>query len=350
MILPGPPTRIATTSRLRAQCIVVAAVGLAIWGIVASLSMGRWKIGMQGTADLEFYLELVEKIQNGQGYYDALASRLAKPNSQALSIFQWRQPTLATLIGKSRVLEPWHLLLLASALAAVICTARTFLPKDRPIVFVVGTILLMGGAFSWSIYEPDAFLATEPWCEVLILFSLCAYARGWWKLGVLAAVAALALRELVLPYCLAMASIALWKRNRWELVAWAACLTVYAGFFWWHASEVAMRQAGTSTTIASWLHAPHLDFVLSSCAMNVFLRPLPPALLAIYLPIALIGLAGWPGETGRRLLLAASIYAIAFTFCRAADYWGYMYTAMLLLGALRSPPALRDLWRAAFTC
>jgi hypothetical protein len=81
--------------------------------------------------------------------------------------------------------------------------------------------------------------------------------------------------------------------------------------------------------------------------MNIFLRPLPAAIQAIYVPIALIGLAGWKGETGARLFLSVIAYVVPFTLLSASEYWGYMYASIMALGAIRSPEALRDLWSAA---
>src|SRR5207244_11957299 len=101
--------------------------------------------------------------------------------------------------------------------------------------------------------------------------------------------------------------------------------------------------------VGDWVGRIGLQFGLATCAMNVFLRWLPPAILAIYLTVALIGLIGWPSEIGARLALWAGAYMVVFCFLWAGEYWGYMYSSVMVLGALRAPPALCDLWRAALS-
>ncbi len=100
--------------------------------------------------------------------------------------------------------------------------------------------------------------------------------------------------------------------------------------------------------ISHWWNPTGLRFILQSCVMNTFLRPLFNWLIAIYFPVALVGLIGWPGEIGIRLILSAAIYIAAFSFVVAGEYWGYFYSPLLVLGAVRAPAALRDLGRAAF--
>jgi hypothetical protein len=231
---------------------------------------------------------------------------------------------------------------------SVLAAIRTFVLPCGIIRLIFAAILLLGGAFCWNIYEEWAFAATEPWCEVFILFSLCAYARGWWRAGMAAALAGLALRELMVPYCLVAATLAAWKKRWWEVLLWTAFLALYVVLLNLHRQEIARRHSGApSISIADWLQPSGLRFVLQTSCMNMFLRPLPPFIQAIYVPVALIGLAGWKGETGARLFLSAIVYAVPFTLIHASEYWGYMYASIMALGAIRSPDALRDLWIAA---
>jgi hypothetical protein len=55
------------------------------------------------------------------------------------------------------------------------------------------------------------------------------------------------------------------------------------------------------------------------------------------------GLAGWRGETGGRLALAATVYVVPLVVVRGWEYWGFLYTPLLVLGLIRAPAALRDL-------
>jgi hypothetical protein len=71
-------------------------------------------------------------------------------------------------------------------------------------------------------------------------------------------------------------------------------------------------------------------------------------LSAVYLPIALLGLAGWRGILGARLGLTAAAYVTAFAVVGQPfnDYWGLMYAPLLAFGFAAAPATLRDLYTA----
>jgi hypothetical protein len=343
-------TRFAHFSRPAARAALAAALTLAAAGIVTSHWMGQWALGHQGAYDLEFYEYIVEKMHSGDHFYDACEDGFAHFGFTARSMFNWRQPTLASIISSAPNPEWFHWLLLGLSLLSVLAAIRTFVLPCGMTRMIFAVLLLLGGAFSWNIYEPQAFEASEPWCEVFILFSLCAYARGWWKAGMAAALAGLALRELMLPYCLVAATLAAWRKRWWEVLLWSVFLALYVFLLNLHGREIARRRPEAPlTSVADWMQPSGLRFVLQTSCMNLFLRPLPPFIQAIYVPVALIGLAGWKGEIGARLLLSAIVYAVSFTLINASEYWGYMYASIMALGAIRSPEALRDLWIAATT-
>jgi hypothetical protein len=342
-------TRFGGAPRLVAIGVFIAVLGLMVWGWFTTSSFPVWLMGMRGAEDLELYRLIVEHIQQGRNYYDAAALGLAERNFDPKSTFNWRLPTCATVIGLSDNPEIFFWLLKALSLVSVVTAVRTFLmPACGTAGIIVGALLLLGGAFSWSIYEPDSFLATEPWCEALILLSLSAYARGWWPAGMTAAVIALSLRELMLPYCLVALALAIKERRRTEWLLWLVCLGLFGLFLYWHNHAIALRRPNVdSADIEYWRHFTGLRFILQTCQMNVLLRMAPCWLIAIYFPIALVGLASWPGRIGVRLTLSAGIYIAAFAFLDAGVYWGYFYAPILELGFVRSPAAFRDLWQAA---
>jgi len=243
------------------------------------------------------------------------------------------------------------LILAALAFASVITTTQTlFNPTLGSAGTIAGIVLLLGGNFAWCLFDPACYLTTEPWCESLLLLSLSGYARRWWPAGVAAALAALALRELVLPYCVVAAFLAWWQGRRYELLTWAVALSLYAGLFAWHCHEVLAQNADTPVGSGSqWLAFRGLRFNLRCSTMNVFVRPLPTWALAIYFPLAVLGVSGRRDEMGTRLLLSVLAYLVPFVFVQGNDYWGWLLTPWLMIGLLHAPAALRDLFRAVFT-
>jgi hypothetical protein len=341
-------TRFAHFSRPAARAALAVALVLTAASLATSSSMDYWIFGHDGAYDLDFFKHVVDKMKSGDCYYDAYEEGLGIYGFTTQSMFNWRQPTLASIISSVPNPEWFHWLLLGLSILSVVAAVRTFVLPCGMTRQILAVLLLLGGAFSWNVYEVRAYGATEPWCEVCILFSLCAYARGWWKAGMAVALAGLALRELMLPYCLVAAALAAWKKRWREVLLWSAFLGLYLFLLNLHGQEIARRHPETPmTSIAEWLKPTGLRFVMQSSCMNVFLRLLPPFIQAIYVPLALIGLAGWKGEIGARLLLSALVYAIPFLVLLAGEYWGYMYASIMVLGFVRSPDALRDLWKAA---
>jgi hypothetical protein len=81
--------------------------------------------------------------------------------------------------------------------------------------------------------------------------------------------------------------------------------------------------------------------------MHPFLLISPPWVVAIILPLALLGLAGWRGASGIRVACTVGIYVLAFLIVgRSNDIaWGLMYAFVMPLGLLHAPYALRELWQ-----
>jgi len=85
-----------------------------------------------------------------------------------------------------------------------------------------------------------------------------------------------------------------------------------------------------------------------TCRMNAYLFNAPLWLSALYLPLALLGLAGWRGWTGARLALTAAAYVAAFAVVGQPfnDYWGLLDAPLFAFGFAAAPAALRDLYVA----
>jgi hypothetical protein len=340
----GPPTRLAGLSRARAAGILLALAALLAWGLVTARTLPNWVFGTISIADLDLYREVVAGVHGGDRYYDFLGDTLRRHGYPVDSTFNWRLPTYAWLLAALPDPSAGRWLLMALALASVVAVAQAVLNREAGSVgTVVGIALLFGGAFGWSLYEPDVYLSTEPWCEALLLLSIGAYAVGRWRLGVAFALAGLLLRELVLPYCVVAAAIAWRHGRRGELRVWVVGLTAFAVLYAWHAAVVARHSADTVPSPSVWLDPQGLRFILRSAALNVWVRGLPTWVAAVYLTAAAAGLAGWRGETGTRLALSAAVYVVPLVVVRGWDYWGFLYTPLLILGLVRAPAALRDL-------
>ena len=338
-------TRYVCRSRGYRLAVVIWAIFFLVILLKLTPHVATWEVGIQGTPDLELYRDLVSRVHDGSGYYDAADQALHANGFETNSPFNWRLPAYAVLLGQLETVELARWLLLALALASVILVVRTIVaPVAGSFGQLLALLLLLGGTFGWVVYEPDAFFATEPWCEVLLLLSICAYASGRWQWGMAAAVAGLALRELMLPYCVVAFLIALKHRRRNEAIAWLVVFTLFAIGIYLHTQAVYRRVPqlnGLGTR--QWLVGFDLRYSLLSSSMNLVVRPLPPTGWAIVLALGLIGLGGWRGDIGHRMFATAAVYVAAFCVVEARTYWGQFFAPLLMIGLINAPASLRDL-------
>jgi hypothetical protein len=183
------------------------------------------------------------------------------------------------------------------------------------------------------------------------MLSLALWRPGRWGWSVAIGLLAVLTRELALPYLAAMAFMA-WREHRLrEAAAWACAIALFGAAMLVHAHLV-LQQIAAADPGSEWLSSGGWAFVLSTARWNALFLVSPAWLVAIAVPLALVGLAGWAHPVGARMALTAGAYVGAFLVLGRPDnfYWGLMYAPFLALGLLFAWPALRDLWQAAAMC
>jgi hypothetical protein len=344
-------SRFAGLTRGQAVCVVLLTAAAAGAGAYVALTQETLPLSGRPPAkvadtDAVFYRHVVTRIRAGEGYYDAVAAEFKEWDYQPTALFNWRTPLYAWVIGK--LPQPIYARVLLGLLALVTAMmAYAVVERDLDKRFAALLVLLIG-PFAWCALG-EVYLFTELWAGVLIALSVCAYALGRWPAGLVAGLLALFFRELALPYCLIAVSLAVWQRRGKEVVVWAAGLVLYGLFFAFHAHAVALRMAGAAPAeVGGWVHFGGPAFVIGTTQMNVLLVLAPAWVAAVLLPLSLLGLAGWRGETGWRLSLTVLTYLAAFAVVGLPNnaYWGLLITPLLALGWVALPPAARDLSRA----
>jgi hypothetical protein len=347
-----PRTRFAGLSRAAALLILATTAVCLVACLAVALTAEAGEAAPTEKVDPEksdwaFYQRVVESVRAGQSYYDVVPAELKRLNFNAFSIFNYRPPLYAWFLAV--LPEPCaHLLLIALSLAAL---ATTFVALQRQ----AGTMAAWGGSFLllsgllWCVV-PVAIYAHEVWMGALLTLSLAAYGLGRRLPALAAALAALFLRELTLPYCLIAAFFAVRQRQRAETIGWALGFAVYAIYMAVHIRAVRQIMPPQATrSMLEWVQFGGIPFLLSTTRMNFFLLNfMPQWLTAIYLPLALLGLSGWKGEMGTRTFLTVAAYTLAFSVVGQAvnGYWGFLDAPLLALGLLWLPAVLRDLWQA----
>lgn len=308
--------------------------------------------------DLALYAAIITDVRGGCGYYEAAHERIPHFGFPITSPLNWRLPTYAwilSLLPNQCWIQGVLLLLGIGGLWFTFAAERA----ASSIGHAAATTLLMFGVFRW-VLDGQAYLAQEVWAGVLMVISVAALrlaesSARWRYVAVGAGILALLFRELVLPYCLVAAAVAIWRRRWWEAAGWCLGLAGFAALLVWHVVQVRAQLsadglAGGGAGLAQWLRFGGLDFVLLTLRMNSLLFAWPAALLWLYLLGSLFGLARRIDDASRVCCLAALAYVLAFAFVGRSEnfYWGLIYAPLLPWGLIHGLAAMRETVRQAW--
>lgn len=353
MITAGPATTFARLTPGQARAVLTGILGIGVFCVAVTLSpIASTQVGKSrpGSGDIALYRASIERIQTGQGYYVAAQAELSARGYPTQSVFNWRLPTLAWLLGHLPSLGLGKVLLGLLALSLMIVSFEVLAREQgqglgRPIACV----LLMSGPLMPCVLG-DLVVVHELWAGVLIALSIGVYGLHRPCLGAALGLTALFVRELTLPYCVLAAGLAWWRGQRRELAVWLVGLVVWAGYLGlhaWHVQGWILPDARAQS--ASWIQFGGLAFVLATAQMNAYLLLLPQWVTALWFVAAMVGVAAWSSPLGERVGLTLCLFVVAFSIVGQDfnQYWGCMDAPLLCFGAVQFPAALRDLWRAA---
>ncbi len=331
----------------RARVILAVWLGSIVACVLVACSKDRgpgFEPPPGATSDIDVYERIVARVRAGEGYYPAAQNELRTHGYPTRSVFNWRLPTYAWFLGALPSGAWGRAILAALALAAVVLVSTDLLREGGPAVAALGGLACFG-ALAWGFGE-RTYLFTEVWAGVLIVLSVAALRRHWTTLGIVCGLAALAFRELAVPYVVVALGLAIASKRRREAWAWALGLVVGLGFLSAHAMAVLARITPADQAIAGgWVRFGGLRFVLTTARTNLFLMPMPLWCTGLVLPFAVLGLLFWRGETGRLVGLTVVLYLGAFSIVGAAFnyYWGFLYAPLLALAFAQAPAGLGGL-------
>ena len=308
--------------------------------------------------DLQLYDRVTQRVRSGQNYYDAVAIEHRATRYPLRPGFSVRLPTLAVIEAqlpppadpsKGGKVEG----LLASLLAVAIMVAWWRRLGEEPggrAARPAAALLLLAGVQVITIGY--FFVLHELWAGGLLALALGLHRpeRGKWLGALIAAAAAIAIREHALPFVLLMAAFALWHRRWREGAAWAALIVVYIALIAWHLHTVAGLVRPGDPLGASWLTLRGLSGWLSMIVLSSNLRFLPAALAGPLIVLMLLGWAGWRTGLGAFATLLFLGYGLAFMVAGRIDnwYWGMTIALAMWAGLAFVPMALKGLCHAAW--
>ena len=300
-----------------------------------------------GASDMALYQKTVQRIHSGENYYSALGGVLRSARRPTSSVLNWRTPLHLTMVGRLPNLA-WSRAILAGLGLLALLSAFAIMAQTEFAVLAAVQVLLMFGPLLVCFTAEGIFFA-EVWAGVLIAASVGAYAMGARPLGIGLALMALFFRELALPYVLVCGLLAWHEKKRPEVLAFAIGTLAYIAYFAAHAMKVnSLLTPADLPNPAGWLQFGGIAFLLRASSVG-WLMVLPPWVTAIYLPVSVLGLAGWTHAIARRVALTVGAYLAAFSIVGhfVNLYWGELYTTLLSFGAVQGGVSLYELIRVA---
>jgi len=331
------------------NCVILSSlVGLVLYGIF-SFRMADFQQTPKSGEDLRCYYAIAERIHTGEGYYQAAHQELQTRGYATGSVYNWRLPFLAALLGTLPSPEAGQAIIMLLSFFSLwlwVDVAAKRMPFSR---VALGVIPLAGSAVYSSI--GTIFVMHELWAGILISISLFAHEKGWRNLSLAAGIVALFIRELALPYVAIMFIASLADRNRKEAVAWLLGALAFFSVMAIHANQVhALTHSNANLNFTQWLALRGWDYVLATIQVHASLLVFPSWCTAVLAPFALLGFLAWRDALGKRVGLTITAYILIFLFVGRNNnaYWGLLYCNLVPLGLLHSHVALSDAIKACY--
>ncbi len=350
-ITPALPSRFASLSRVQAW-LVIGAILIAVMASAASLApppslpqtaRAPHSAPVRRDEDLALYQSISTRVQSGAPYYPATADALRHGGYPLRPFMTFRFPTLArasAMFGPTAMQIALWCLVLATTIIWYRRLDGAFDDRGRRIS---GALLIASGMT--VAMRPDYVMMHEAWAGALLTLSLGLHRPGRWWPSVVAATAAVMIRELALPFLLLMAAFALATRRWPEAAGWAAAIALFGMALFLHAEQVAAVTRAADPASPGWMAVGGWPAFVRAMAGTSALRVFPTVVAAVIVPLSLVGWLAWPSRTGLFGLLLLGGYALVFmVFGRPENfYWGLVVSPLLLFGLVHLPRATADL-------
>lgn len=353
--VPGRPfLELPRPAAVLVLALLAAALAWSVFAAAPIVSAGPARVttGAHSVAtgrpggDMALYARIYDRMTAGEGYYSAAIAEQRASRYPTRPFVAVRLPTLAWVqaaIGEGGVRALAFALALASLWAL---NARATPLASRPELVAASVLLTLG---SGAAFSPVAVFDHDFIAGLLLTLALLAYRRARWWPALLAAGAALAVRELAVPFVLLWLAFAIAQQRRREAAGIAALLGVFAGGMALHAAAVEAARLPGDLASQGWSGLAGFGLPITALGQLTGLRFLPPGIAA---PLAILPLVGWAAIGGRTGLFAAlyfiGIAAMMALFARPENYyWAQIALPAYALGLAFAPCGIGDLVQRA---
>ncbi|HEX4143644.1 MAG TPA: hypothetical protein VHY91_08935 [Pirellulales bacterium] len=341
----------AVQPRWHARTVLAVAATTALMLVAVTFSplrSGFADAPSRGAGDIELYQAEAVRIAAGDSYYAAVEGELRERGYPMQSVFNWRTPLPVWLVAV--LPQGWAQGLLVALAGAMWLLGLGLLAREFGRLGILAGMATISGAVLPCLLG-EVFIMPEVWAGVLIGLSAAAYGTERNRLGCVAALAALLVRELAAPWCLVCLLFDVRARGRRAAAVWVAGFAIYAALYALHLGQVLPRIAPSDIAQGQgWVRFGGAGFLISTVQMNIWLLLAPQWLAALYLAAALLGAAGWSSPAGKRIAWGVVLYAVAFSVAGQAinQYWGSLTAPLFALAVAAAPAGVVRLWRAAW--
>ncbi|MEO5586760.1 MAG: hypothetical protein ABIQ81_03600, partial [Novosphingobium sp.] len=271
--------------------------------------------------DKRLYREITAAVADGASYY-AAAARLQRAHGYPLKpSVTVRLPTLAFIgaaIGWGWLRAVAFALLAAAMLAWFLALrGKVTLPERIAAAVAVGA--------NFGMLTGDPLIIHERWAGLFLTLALALRIgrRERWIPVLALAAAAVAVRELALPFALLALAFAAWEGRRRETLAWAALVALFVGVMALHLHLVAAQVRPGDLASQGWWPPGGPLMALTAIAES---SPLQYLLVPLGMGLAALPLAGWLALGGRDGWFCTAVfggYALMFALFARPDnfYW-----------------------------
>jgi len=273
-------------------------------------------------ADPVVYDRILTRLRAGEGYYVVIGGELRAHLYATREVFNWRTPLLwrSLALVSPRVRRGG---LTALSLVAGLAATLTALRRVSRLASLVTGLAALGVVVIAS--APGTVAMGEAWAGAFVGVAVCAYVAGRRGAAVTAGLIAMFVRELVAPFTLVCAAIALAERRWREVAAWVAGGLAYAVYYGLHLSQISAHRLPTDLPgEGSWMAWGGLTFLLTTVQWNGLLLLAPWGAVAAALALIVAGVLS--ARSPVHLRLTAGVYLVAFLVVGQAfdRYWGLL--------------------------
>lgn len=323
--------------------LVVVYALLVLWAVLHGTTVTRQTSDYSfDQTDAGLYRAIVHRMDDGQGYYQAVGIEQPARNYPTSPVMTVREPTLAwttSVLGRPVMVVLMGVLTAAAILMSIWVFERT---ERRRRGWVAGVLLSTVALGIFAL--PGGVYMHEVWMALLVYLGLMCRGVGWVRTSVVLLLVASVVRELAAPVMGLMLLLA-WRRGRrGEALLWGAALVVFWAFYGVHAYRVGELIDPGGATSDSWLALGGWPFVVDSVRESSALSLFPFWAAAALVPL---GLLGWVSRSGPLFdVVSVVICSYAALFCVVGrpdnSYWGVFLGAFVIVGLAMGAGAL---WR-----